>query len=557
MLSPLLLASVSLASPFPASSDDLILQTRLDGRSATRIIEKTRLILANSDQRDGLSGTVTLDDDTTFCMDELIRDPEFQQLKKALGRVFNLNIDEAFLRIRIRDLSYAIHKLEAEPRNLSVDDPVLRVSAAARIQGVDIGLPKGIQIDFMVPDRRNGAPVALLNASLAPVAITIPDSLPPAGFSIDLEARRGEQFNLALKGYNLDSLPGYVDRHLDSILTLDAATGRRFSEDGITVAPVTARLNRLTRTFTFDEFKPVLARNLNRIVASVLSAVGQSLKDHIGPRILKNVFNQNAPGSFSLSQKALFIRNSVSSYSEPAPDQLTFLIRGELCTRELFDLYGESCAGHAPVAPPVRTIPDEERTRAREEITTAVNENRADIALSISEEYLNRLLRTSIDAKLLDPMLAEHDLRLGPRGAFLVMNRAGADPELFLDLLHTPHQAFQRLLLGRRKSLRFPLRLGTSLSFEERDRVPTLKIRIEKVLSDVPEILRGIPEYALDSRLIPLFRRKSARMILALSNRMAGKTVIELDLPVLKDTGLGQTRVETSAFGRIHLYFKL
>ncbi|NDG86309.1 MAG: hypothetical protein EBX52_14870, partial [Proteobacteria bacterium] len=273
---------------------------------------------------------------------------------------------------------------------------------------------------------------------------------------------------------------------------------------------------------------------LNRILTSILKAVGQSLKDRIGPRILARVFNKTAPSSFSLSQKALFLRNSVASYSEPASDQLAFMIRGESCTRELYDQYGESCSEHTPFHPSVRPLSDEDRMKARDEVTRTLSEGRADLALSLSEDYLNRLVRTSVDAQLLDPMLAEHGLRLGPKGAFLVMNRAGSDPELFLDLLYTPHSAIQRLLLGKRKALHFPLRLGTSLSFEERDRVPTLKIRIEKVLSDVPEILRGIPEYDLDSRLIPLFRKKSARMILGMSQQMAGKNLVELDLPVLK-----------------------
>ncbi|NDG85732.1 MAG: hypothetical protein EBX52_11950, partial [Proteobacteria bacterium] len=230
--------------------DDLIVQSRLDGRSANWIIENTRLILANSDQRDGLSGTVSLDDESTFSMDELIHDPGFQQIKKTISRVFNLNVDSAYIRIRIPGLSYSIHRLQAEPRDLSVNDPLLTVSTTARLQGVDIGLPDGIQIDFMIPNRKTGVPGSLITASLNPVSITIPESLPPAEFNVNLEARRGETFNLALKGYNLDSIPGYVDQHLDSILTLDSATRLPFTEDGIKVAPVVVRLNQLSRTFT-------------------------------------------------------------------------------------------------------------------------------------------------------------------------------------------------------------------------------------------------------------------------------------------------------------------
>ena len=552
-----ILLQLCILSSAGAAQDDLVLQSRLDERSTSWLIDKTRLILSNSEVRDGMTGTIALDDDTTFSVDELSHDPKFQQLKETIGRIFGVNPDASFLRIRIPHLYYKVHTLHAKPKNLSVVDPLLNVGATVEIQGVDIGLTDGINLDFMIPNQKTQKPESFLTATLAPVSITIPESLPPAEFEVNLEAKRGEKFNLTLKNQNLESIPGYVESHLNSILTLDSATGNPVSADGITVNPVIVRLNRLTRSFTFDDFKPMLSRNLDKIITSILKEVGNSLRDHIGPRILSRVFNQSIPSSFALSQNPFYARYQISSFAEPAPGQFSLQIQGDSCTRSLYQEYQDACTDHVQAEKPARVLSDLEQTLAKDEVTKAIGANRADFALSVSEGYLNRLIKTTIDANLWNSILAEQHLTLGPRGAFIVINHAGSNPELFLDVLYRPTTGIQRLLIGKKRALRFPLRMSTSLHFENRNGNPSVLIQIEKVKSDAHEIIRGIPEYGLDSRLIPFLKKKIAKMILSMSSRIEGKNAVEMELPILRGTGLEQSWIETSDHGRIHLYFKL
>ena len=99
--------------------------------------------------------------------------------------------------------------------------------------------------------------------------------------------------------------------------------------------------------------------------------------------------------------------------------------------------------------------------------------------------------------------------------------------------------------------------MSTKLSFEVRNEMPVMVIAIEKLKSDALEIINGIRDYDLPSHLVPGLRRKVASMIIKMASEIEGRNAIEMELPVFKGLGLEKTWYETSAYGRLNLYFKL
>ncbi len=539
-----------------AAPDDVLLQTRISRTSMEWLIEKTLLILNNAEIDDGLTGVTTIEDEI-LTLDEISTDPAVEKVRTLVTSVFRVDAAKAVLRIRIPKLSYKVHSLRASAKRLDVTDPVMNIDAAARIQGVDIGLPEGVQVDLMVPDSKTGVLNRFLSATLAPSQVKVPSTLEPAEFEVSLQAIRDDNLSFKLTGYKLDTLPPYVERHVNEIETSELTTGGPITADQIAVQPVYVRVNQLSRTIDFSVFKPLIQKKMKGILTTIILEVGKSLKTSIGPSILKSIFKESLPSTLAISSEPFYTSFKVRSFSQPKRDQFQLGVAGGLCTLEMYRRFGVNCVNETPIPDPVRVIAPDVRRLAIEEISSVLASGKADVATSVSEEFLNRLIKTAIASKLWDEMLAEDHLKLAEKGAFVILDQKGPAPELYLDLHYSGKGGFEGIFINSRRPIRFPLRIATKVSFPLENGIPKLVITTEKVLSDADEIIRGIPQYGLPSKLVCGLRKKIARMILRMSKKLEGRNMMELPLPIFKGIGLEKTWMESSEHGRMNIYFKI
>jgi hypothetical protein len=424
--------------------------------------------------------------------------------------------------------------------------------------GLQASLPEGIAVDLVIKDPKTGQEASFLNAFINPFSLDLPQNAEPISFDVEFETRRENGFNYSLRNQNLNAIPGIVDRNLGKFILSDLRSRNSFSAESIYVDPVTIRLNgMLKRTIRFESFRPIIQKRMNSIIASILSELGTSLKTTIGPSILTSVFNNNSRSDLIIENDSIYTRYLTSSFDQPDQNQLSIGISGELCTKVQYQAKGESCHNANSFPAPIRTIPESDRQQAAREISESLASGKSDLILSLSEEYLNRLLHTTIQADLWNESLQKSGVALGPKGAFIVMNQKSGAPELYLDLLYTGEKrGLQSIIINSRRPLRFPLRISTELEIKNQDNVPHLLIRTKKVESTIEEIVSGIPEYDLPSQLIRGLRKKIARMILEMTSEVNNQTAVDLDLPVLKDIDLNHTRIESSAFGRLNILYR-
>ena len=281
--------------------NDVIIQSRLDAKSTSWLIDKTRLVLGNVNIKDGLTATVPVPDDSLIPLSDLIGTPEFRRLAELSKEVFQIDFKNASLRIRIPRIYYHVAELHAQPTSLSVQDPSLLLETNASIRGFDINLLDGLQIDLMLLNPRSKKMESYLTGGLKPVAVSIPFSLPAAEFSLGLEATRNHGFDFKLKNYNLDKLPAYVKNHMSELEIKMDATGGAMTANDISVNPVIVKLSDLRRSIQFDDFRPLVQKKLSTILGKVLVAVGKSLKNTIGPNILTQVFSHHTRSDLALT----------------------------------------------------------------------------------------------------------------------------------------------------------------------------------------------------------------------------------------------------------------
>lgn len=548
---------LSLASS--ASAQDLFLQTRIEQRTMSALVDKTRILLNNAEIGDGMTGEVEAIDDVTYTISEFTNDPEYLKFRDIFSSVFKLDLANAIVRVRIPKIAYQIEKLHAKPNSMNVQDPYLTLDVTSTIRGITTSLSAGVDMDLMIVNPKTNKPESYLTAHLAPTTISIPNTLEPVTFGLQFVTKRDEkQFSYQLKDYDLHDIPNYVDRNMKDILILESGKNIPISANSISVNPIVVRLSNLSRTVEFDSFKPILQKRLDKIITSIVSKLGKSLQKSIGPKILTSVFSNQTRSDLIVENEYLYTRFLTSSFSQPASDQLFLGVTGELCTAESYRQYHEQCNEHGNFPAPVRSISEGTRRKASAEITENLARGGSDLILSISEEYLNRMLHTTIQANLWNESLEKDNLALGPKGAFLVFDKRTKTPELYIDLLYLGEgKGIQSWVVNERKPIRFPLRLSTSLEFNNVDGVPHMILKTLKVLSDQAEIINGIPEYDLSSHLVRGLKKKVAGMILDMSAEIEGQTAVDLDLPVLKDIDLEKSWYEASPFGRLNIFFKL
>lgn len=541
-----------------ALAQDLFLQSRIEERTLSALVDKTRVLLNNSEISDGMSGELPYQDDVNYTLNEFTSDPDYLKFRDVFASVFNLDLANAVVRIRIPKVGYRIEKLHAKPLGMNVQDPFLTLDVTSYIKGLTTTLSAGVDMDLMIVNPKTNKAESYLTAHLAPTTITVPNTLEPIAFNLQFETKRGEAFTYNLKSYDLQQIPAYVNRHLKEFTIVETEKNAPISADSLTVNPVVVRLSKLTRTVEFESFKPLLQKRLDAIITAIVSKLGQSLQNKIGPKILSSVFSNKTRSDLIVENEYLYTRFLTSSFSQPVSDQLHLGVTGELCTAESYRQYHEQCNEHGNFPAPVRSISEGTRQKANTEVTEHLARGNSDLILSLSEEYLNRLLHITIQANLWNESLEKDHLAVGPKGAFLVFDKKTNQPELYLDLLYLGEgKGLQSLIVNERKPIRFPLRISTSLEFKDVDGIPHMILKTLKVLSDQYEVINGISEYGLPSKLVRGFKKKVARMILEMSVEVENQVAVDLELPVLKNIDLEKSWYEASPFGRLNIFFKL
>jgi hypothetical protein len=584
--------SVSSASPLQASSpDDLYLQARVDAPSVNWLIDRIRKILnqtppetptvetpittnqtADKLSGDGFKGSIkigTLD----FPLKDLLKDPSYQSFFSVFSSVFSRDLSLAKLRMKLPVLNYDVKKLVAEPTHFEVKDPILTFEAKAGVSGITVQIPKGISIELILPSEINRkksqtppTEQVYLAASIDSPSIDIPESLPPLPLTLGFTATRSKELSFKVNHYDLSDAPRYVQQYQSSFILRAGSDQSPIAVSHIQVNPVIVRLNNMNRSIDFDSFKPIIQAKFNSLIALLLTELGKSMQTSIGPNILKTIFSQAITTRVGVKNESLYTQFGIAFIDQPVKDQLRLQSNGGHCTAAAYEKYKEDCVLHEPELKPVRVISDVDKKRSEQEIIDRLASKQSDVALSVSEHYLNRLLRGTIDAKLWDEVLKENGLQLGPKGAFVVLNQKSQNPELILDLIYSdrvylkfPLRVQTEILLASKSApvdVIYPLKSSSQPKKQIIAEIPTLEIKIKDILSTPDEIIHGLPEYEMNSRLIRGLRKKLAKIILNLASDIKGTSVLMLDLPEFRGVGIENSDLKVSEFGRLNLYFK-
>lgn len=522
---------------------DIILQTRLDENNSSMLIEQARSVLINNG----------------------INDPYKYQLKKPIEVSLNSVIDEAneesqewlsqlqhFLKIelfesrydlQINDFAYDISdfnvKLKATRENESFNFTARNLIYRPKLSA------SSIKLIVSLNRAGNHQPIFF------EIAIVKPSFTISKQTSVDIAMSWGsllseKGFNVHFKEVDLTSL--FLDLANDP-LSYD------FDWHDLVVPDLKIKIGSKTLKIEQEKLKQYIRDNKEELKLAIIDLVATQKKLKDGERFLiKPDIKFDIPRDFGfhsdINGEFVIERDSLIS-----PYVIRHELNGVFCLPQFFSFAAvSSCDGLPQPVPPKRQITQKQHDESLEMFSERFEKEDASIGLSVSEDYINRLIRTIVEGGLFDANGKE--FKLGPQKAFALSEVKGRDFSLYVDVIYQTTRS-QRLMIGK-KELHFPVKLMAKLSIEHKDDIPHLMIDISSDASTDELLRNGLPKFGIPSNVNQT--RFTKKVIKAIKKGVAdfvGKRLVEVNLKELQGSYLENMQFMADGQGRAMAIIKL
>ncbi len=230
-------------------------------------------------------------------------------------------------------------------------------------------------------------------------------------------------------------------------------------------------------------------------------------------------------------------------------------LKGVLCLPgEATDV--KSCLETAPVNPRADRS-NRDYSSSMTNIFRILEDNQANIVVSIGEPFINQALTAAVKAGLLAQAFSDGEISLAEGGVLMTIDKEG---DVFHGYIHLTNKitGVRRTMTGR-SSITFPVHLGLRLKLEQKNDIPHLAIEVVEASAPTALLLKGAPEVGMASNIatVPRFRSKVIQEVQESVKKFTGTTLIELPMPFLKSTFFEKTKFKSDGLGRANALFKV
>ena len=514
---------------------DIVAKSRLDQQSSASFINRVRTFLINNNFKDPynrkLESPVVVDFNQV--LDELPQNT--QSWIKELQAILNLKLFESSYKLRIEEFSYTIQGFNSELKPLQ--------SGLNRVEFVTLNYVKGLRLSankiiFEVELNRtsNGSPITFEIELLAPEFILSPELLVelPMGWHTAIFP---DSLLLSLHTIDLSKVFAKVAENPDLIA---------FNVNEFKIPQVSVRIGGKTINFDREKIKKFMLVRKENMKMAIIDLLQTRMGERFSNIIKDRPQEMFLPKSFSTKG----VINTVFDLKSLEADQPTSILAatlgGHFCANENDYAYDRCRSNQLPTKLRRLISPDAFQESMRE-IDLLFMQKRANIAISISEHYINQLISAAAQAGIFE--LGGEGFSLGSEKAFILAEEKGEGFNLYLDIIHKLRPA-ERVLVGR-SELRFPVRLKIGLKINLVKAVPRLQIKVLELKTDDELLLNGVPQYDLVTNVnMVRFRKKVIQSIMDDIQPFYQKVLVDLELKEFQGTYLEELSFISDGKGR-------
>jgi hypothetical protein len=519
---------------------DLVIDTRLDADWSELLVSKIRRLLKNLGQADPFNQKF---DRPLIVSEAKVQDylnPSARELLNELGHLLKMDFLNGQTQVAIHGLHYNVKGFKTLLNASEDKADGLSIGSDFSASKVRVSADK-VTLSLIIPGV-NSLPVINIEI-LKPVIMASEDKL--INFFAKIQIKDSDKlYKFLLEDADFSKM---------SSLLLEDQNNISLEYDSIVVPAVSVKIGNKTVKFDPKKIEDLINSKKDGLKSILIAEASSYLQSGMGENLLKAInkvsFRKRSWIDSSTIQSML---NLDSFTSEENGNMVEAKMSGDFCPSEFYKSQGEDCILNKvtrPVKSRITPALNEESTRI---MRSDIDRGNANIVVSISEDYINKLLVSTYDAGLWDTMLADAGVKMGPNKVFIRMDEKGSNSgTLYMDMLYTVKK-IERLAIGA-KEVRFPLVMKVGLRIKQEKQIPTFIINMESIDTSDATLLNGIPEMGVVSNIHTLRLKK--KVLSALRKETAGLAntdVLELRYPELRGLGLDKVNFVSDGNGRMN-----
>lgn len=543
-----------LSVPVPALAQesrevpDIILASRLDLSWSELLIARLRRYVMNLNLGDPLGARVEKEIEIGHITANDVLAPSSRRMVSEVGSMVGLHLTQANSKIVVRNIEYKLDSVTTDLRPLErrPEGQVFDGLFAAR--GAKISAD-AIELIMEIPTtgRRR---LPLVKVTIIKPFIKSAPELPiiaQAQVQVVEEARE-----LSFKVLN------------SSFESLATIMGRRPQDfelgfEDIEIPQVSISIGNRRMNIDPEKVREAITARERMIKELLIEQLRGQLRAGIAQKALDVVQTVKIPNEYWITVDRMQMMLKVARIAGSRGDQNVIVrVDSDFCTQIGFDQHREKCRENR-VTTPAASVTTPAKLRASLDEIRATLRDDVNMVASVSEDFINKLVSTTVDAGYFDQKLLEAGAELGPMKAFVRLNERGDTGTLYVDIKYRI-TGVQAVLVGG-NNIRFPLVLKCTMRIEKNPVTgyPMMIFRAKEAVMDSRTLRRGFPEIGLPSTVEAL-KRFEGRVVKTIREKVRptiGTDIINLELPVFQGVGLESLDFVSDGQGRANAHAKL
>jgi hypothetical protein len=515
---------------------DIVLKTRFDYHSSLSFVQRLRAFLINNHFGDPYNQNIKKPIVIDLAQELEAMPSDTRAWIRELQSILQLKLFESKISLVIDGLYYSINDFNSELKPIFGESNRIEYVTLNYVKGLKIAAQR-IFFEVELQKTHDGNPLTF------GIELTHPEF--DISSDVVMELPMGWQTNVLPK--NLVLALESIDLRKIFSKVMENPSSIDFKTSGIVMPEVSIRVGKRELKFDTAKIKNFLNNHQEAMKIGILNLLKSKMQSRFGNIIKDSPKELVLPRTYEIKDNihAVF---DIQEVNANRTGIMQIDLDGHFCpvNEGLFEDY---CRNNKIPSKLRRKIDVNAYDKSVREINRFLVEHKANIAISVSEHYLNQLIQSTVQGGSWEKALKGKDFKLGPETAFVLAEEKGPTFTLYLDIINKL-KGFQRLLIGR-SEIRFPVKLQIGLSTFKKDNIPYLEIIAKKVVTDEDLIIHGKPEFDLISTVgSARLKHKIAQQVLKEISAFEGQTLVVLPLRAFKDTYLEQLQFTSDGAGR-------
>lgn len=522
------------------SSPDVLIDTRLNSDWSGILVTRVRRLMKNLGQPDPFRQKF---DQPIVVTEAKVNDylnPATRELLTELGHMLEMDILNAKTQVTIHGLRYSVKGFKTDLN--ATEDKIERLSVSSDFSASKIWVSaEKVTLALIMPGK-NALPVINIEV-IKPVIKATENKLINFVAKIQIKNNK-DSFKLFLEHADFSTMAACLVEDHDVV---------QMDFDGIIVPKVSIKIGNKELKFDPKKIEALINSKRDGIKGLLIAEVSSFLTSGMGEEMLKAINKVEFAKEHWIDSSSILSQLKIDSFENEANGNIVEVkMSGDFCPHELYKAQGEKCINNKITQPIKSRISENAHKDSVATMRSAIDQGDANIVVSISEDYVNKVLVATYDAGLWNTMLKDAGVMLGPNKVFIHMDEKGSNTgTLYMDMLYTPKK-LERMAIGA-KQVRFPLVIKVGLKIRQEKNVPIFVIHMDGVDTSDETLLNGKPEFGVVSNIHTLrLKKKVMGALRAETASLTNKDILELRYPELCGLGLDKVDFVSDGNGRMN-----